>query len=156
MVIFKNLKKIFSCEPEVVFIGPMKQSFPLNQIETLPTIFIDGGSKHIKSNDDIIIIGDGDSCSKKYLNQITNQLPSEKEYSDLSYALSMITSKQRTIYLNGFLDGRLDHEIINFGEAYSTAKKVSKLTIHFSDKISIYPHGINDLIFFRSIFNHYF
>ena len=103
----------------------MKQTFSPNQIENIPKVFIDGGSKHIKSNNEDIILGDGDSSSKKYIDQITNQLPSDKEYSDLSYALSLVTSKQRTIYLNGFLDGRLDHELINFGEALFHGKKIS-------------------------------
>lgn len=95
---------------QVTLVGPMAKSFeaPANQA----LLFVDGGAK-LKSNEGYSL-GDNDSFSGK----LDLVLPKEKDFSDLSYALSLIPSKTKSLSLKGFLGGRKDHELINLGEVY--------------------------------------
>lgn len=103
-----------------------------------PVIFIDGGANY-KRNDSLgISVGDGDSFDG-VLNEI---LPQEKDYSDLSYVLNNCTNKYDTVKLYGFLGGRRDHELINFGEVINFLNRQSiKSKVEFDNEVTILSSG---------------
>jgi thiamine pyrophosphokinase len=105
-------------------VGPMPA-----QLKSIPTLFVDGGIKHrnqIAKSVPRISFGDGDSSS------ISPDIlvSSKKDISDLSLCLGAIKAvlksrkltqaKNSSVYIlvTGFLGGRKDHELVNFGELY--------------------------------------
>jgi thiamine pyrophosphokinase len=131
---------------EIVLIGPMDFINPPIQLN-VPHVFIDGGSKHkefFKSiwrkkswSPEIISVGDGDSSHVKLDVLISPQ----KDFSDLQYALNFLPQQIEKIHLIGFLGGRKDHELINFGEIYHFLQHQSSLAF-FDDKIIASSHKL--------------
>lgn len=102
---------------EWVFLGPLP-SFLTPSLQTLPTIAVDGGAKYNVSP--TIWVGDADSFLGKVETPHQYVHPKEKDQSDLGLGLSLL--KENNSYLLhffGFLGGRHDHELFNFGEASS-------------------------------------
>lgn len=78
-----------------------------------PVIFVDGGS--IRREADLgITVGDGDSSNTT----MDISLDPVKDFSDLSFALSLVPDRFDTLSLIGFLGGRRDHELFNLGEVH--------------------------------------
>lgn len=104
----ENYLKNFN-ENVVTLVGPMLRTrTQFNE----PVIFVDGG-KNAQCDNLGYSIGDNDS----YHARLDYTLPTEKDYSDLSYVLSHC-HKFKNLYLYGFLGGRKDHELINLGELH--------------------------------------
>ena len=79
-----------------------------------PVIFVDGGARHRR--DEVgVSVGDGDSSGIK----MDEQLPVDKDISDLGYALNQLPPRIRILELLGFLGGRRDHELGNFGAVHT-------------------------------------
>ncbi|MFI5391452.1 MAG: hypothetical protein ACHQYQ_08830, partial [Bacteriovoracales bacterium] len=77
-----------------------------------------------------ISVGDGDSSNFP----MDFNLPEEKDYSDLKFALDLIPPNVEKINLWGFLGGRRDHEIINFGEVNNWLLKSKNNVVFLFEK----------------------
>lgn len=151
---WKTFLKEIDGAKQVTLVGPLfnKQHRP-----TGPTIYVDGGANFRPEDNSIthpmISIGDGDSTDKP-LEEVLEQ---NKDYSDLAYALRQMPGNVRHIDLLGFLGGRRDHELLNFGEVHHYLKGATKFkSARFDDlvvafcggKLSMEIHGRFSLIVF--------
>lgn len=123
---------------EWVFLGPLPSFLP-SYVENLPTIAIDGGAKYNHSPD--IWVGDADSHVGNVNTPHQFVHPKEKDQSDLGLGLSLIEAKSNiTLHFFGFLGGRHDHELFNFGEA-------SSFLIHRQNSEVRFYNSSGDLLF---------
>ena len=113
-------------------VGPMlKQQLNLEG----PIIYVDGGANFRKKKEGFSL-GDNDSSHSK----LDLCLPPDNNYSDLSFALKHC-KRFHQLELHGFLDGRKDHEIINFGEVHHHLKNETGQQVNFEKKVCAYSHG---------------
>ena len=121
-------------ENEVTLVGPLVDS----QIQfDDPVIFVDGGA-HGRIGDHGLCVGDGDSWS----GPMDIQLPTEKDFSDLAFALSLIPEHFQCLHLHGFLGGRRDHELFNLGEVFQfLQRRLSDTTVLFDQEVIAYSAG---------------
>ena len=75
-----------------------------------PVVFVDGGARHRRDGIGVSV-GDGDSSALP----MDERLPTDKDISDLGHALNQLPPRIRILELLGFLGGRRDHELGNFG-----------------------------------------
>jgi thiamine pyrophosphokinase len=118
---------------EWTFVGPMGPEMPATLL-THSVLAVDGGADFCHKMD--VWVGDGDSVSKSLDCQHIYKFPSQKSDSDLALALKLIAHHpQVTIHLWGFLGGRKDHELLNFGEILSffSIKQQSQALFYHSD-----------------------
>lgn len=125
----------------VIMIGP--QEFDYKNIlieEPSNIIWVDGGRNHFKSLSDYehqtthTIIGDGDSIEKDFID-IEHKLSTNKDFSDLAYALTLLKGVSKTIHSWGFLGGRLDHQMANFGEVTAFLQHKQELMFTWDQKV---------------------
>jgi thiamine pyrophosphokinase len=77
------------------------------------TIYIDGGVRFRSASAfPAISVGDGDSAPTA----LDEVLPKEKSYSDLAFVLRSLPQSITRVDMHGFLGGRRDHELANYGE----------------------------------------
>jgi len=120
---------------EITLVGPMH---PSNTCFDDPVIFVDGGSKYRK-NMEGYLIGDGDSYIGGKLDQLLNP---DKDFSDLAYVLHRLTNNFSYVKLQGFLGGRRDHELFNFGETHNLLKcRDSSTMLKFDDSVVAVSEG---------------
>ena len=101
-----------------------------------PIVFVDGGSKHY--NGIGFKVGDGDSS----ISEMDEKLDSQKDYSDLAYTLGSIPDHYSELSTQGFLGGRKDHELINWGEFFYFLNKNKNIdTISLENNIILYSPG---------------
>lgn len=128
-------------QPETIqIVGPL----PSQQIRgDLPTILIDGGTRHREKIDlPTISMGDGDSTVER----LDIQLSPDKDFSDLKACLMQLPPSVNKLYLNGFLGGRRDHELINLGEAHHfLLSKSEPAQMFFEDTVLAYTAGKKSL-----------
>ena len=110
-------------------VGPMGPEVP-SDLVAHSILAVDGGARFCSRMD--IWVGDGDShaesinCPNKY------QFSPQKAQSDLALALSLFRSSlPLTIHACGFLGGRRDHELLNFGECMQFLEHHSRSEINF-------------------------
>jgi len=94
----------------IMLVGPFAES-TLDIVE--PVIFVDGGSIR-RENDIGLSVGDGDSFDGR----LDHLLDTDKDFSDLAFALSLLGHNYDRVEMHGFLGGRRDHELLNLGEVY--------------------------------------
>lgn len=122
-------------QDSLTIVGPLF-SGSADQISE-PVIFVDGGAR-FRENGIGVSVGDGDSFS----GALDYELPTEKNYSDLAFVLTSLPVSIRHIRLLGFLDGRRDHELFNFGEAHRILLNQEKpREISFDDTILCFSAG---------------
>ncbi len=96
-----------------------------------PTIYVDGGTKFKPSGPSpfpFISLGDGDSGGP-----LDELLPVEKDYSDLAFVLRELPRHVDHLSLFGFLGGRRDHELANFGEVHQFLRVRRQARVDFLD-----------------------
>ena len=99
---------------EWTFVGPMGPVLPSNMGHQA-ILAVDGGARFCSHMD--IWVGDGDSHFESINCKNIYQFPPKKSESDLTLALSFFHhSGPVLLHFWGFLGGRRDHEILNFGE----------------------------------------
>jgi len=109
-----QLPSTLSSLNEWLLVGPMGPETP-NNLSHLPTLAVDGGANFCAKID--AWIGDGDSFEKEInCSHIFRHFP-QKNLSDLALALKLFKAKSVSLHLWGFVGGRGDHEILNYGEA---------------------------------------
>ncbi|MEI8347096.1 MAG: hypothetical protein WCG27_06500 [Pseudomonadota bacterium] len=83
-------------------------------------------------------VGDGDS----YPYALDIQLPREKDFSDLAYALTLIPPHLKKIYTLGPIGGRKDHELFNLGEIHHALKlHLNKTLFVIEENLWAIPQG---------------
>lgn len=120
--VFKQQIKAFKT---LTLVGPITPK-PVSSIKKFPQILVDGGTSFKAKHSLHFSVGDGDSFQKK----LDLTLPREKDFSDLQFALTLIPKKIKTVHFLGFLGGRKDHELINYGEIAYFLKKRKNTQCH--------------------------
>jgi thiamine pyrophosphokinase len=119
----------------ITLMGP--EVFPTVGLETAqePVIFVDGGARYRVANEGLAV-GDGDSY-----NLITGAkpldvlLPHAKDYSDFAFVLRSLPDRIQNVQTFGFMGGRNDHQLINFGEAHHFLRLRKDTTIIFDHEV---------------------
>ncbi len=123
----------FPYDTPINIIGPLYRSGPMQE----PLLFVDGGSNYRIGNAGLSV-GDGDSSG--YPMDIL--LSTDKDCSDLAYALDSIPADYSSVGLYGFLGKRRDHEYFNLGTAHQFLESRSHpSTIRFEQAIIGYTAG---------------
>lgn len=99
---------------EWLIVGPMGPDIPIS-LSSLPIMAIDGGAQFCSRMD--AWVGDGDSCESKIHCANIYPFSINKNLSDFALGLSLFESYPNKIHLWGFIGGRVDHELFNYGEA---------------------------------------
>jgi thiamine pyrophosphokinase len=138
-------------EDEVTLVGPL---YHQRHIPLMPTVYVDGGSR-FRAEDGgwaaeepshalfpTVSVGDGDS-SPGTLDELQ---PSVKDYSDLAFVLRSLPASVCELTLLGFLGGRRDHELANFGEINDFLKSRTRPTRvdvvgNSGDLVIAFAHG---------------
>ncbi len=104
---------------EVTLVGPFNTS---EHKPLTPTVYVDAGNhfRSVKRSGEELLspcvsVGDGDS----FTGEMDFLLPTQKDLSDLAFVLSSLPENITTVNLRGFLGGRRDHELANFGEVHA-------------------------------------
>jgi thiamine pyrophosphokinase len=139
-----EFKAILSKAEEVTLVGPMLTKPPekLNH----PFIYVDRGTHFRESLRKMAVkgyydisVGDGDSS----ILPLDINLPKDKDFSDLKFALDLLPTNLKRVNLYGFLGGRRDHEILNFGEINNfLLKSPSDALFSFEDTVFAKNKGI--------------
>jgi thiamine pyrophosphokinase len=100
----------------VTLVGPLynKKHVPLS-----PTIYVDGGARFASGapvDNPVVSVGDGDSGDEIALDE---NLPAEKDYSDLAFVLRGLPQSVSRVEMLGFQGGRKDHDLCNLGEVHA-------------------------------------
>ena len=119
-----EFKVILNTVDEVTLVGPLLTKPPekLNH----PFIYVDRGTHFRESIRKLAVkgyydisVGDGDSS----ILPLDINLPKDKDYSDLKFALDLLPNTIKRVNLWGFLGGRRDHELLNFGAIHNCLVK---------------------------------
>lgn len=114
---------------EWTIVGPMGPALPSFLLDH-PVICVDGGAKYSSRID--IWIGDGDSHSSAVESEYIFRFAPKKNLSDFSLTLAIFDPSQKLIlHAWGLQGGRLDHELINYGEALHFLGKSPGSQIYF-------------------------
>ena len=128
----------------VHLIGPMPlEDAPKEFLE--PCLLVDGGLEHkVRCIGPSLSLGDGDSSSS----EMDILLEAKKNFTDLNFALGVIKQLDlKEIYLWGFLGGRKDHEITNFGEVFHFLKEKQGFVAKFNQGVRFFAPGSYTLNF---------
>lgn len=124
----------FSDSGSIMLVGPLADA-ELEIIE--PVIFVDGGSTRREHNIGLSV-GDGDS----FAGELDHKLDTEKDFSDLAFALSLLSHGFHNIEMHGFLGGRRDHELLNLGEVFHfLARRTRPATALIDRSVDAFSEG---------------
>ena len=119
---------------EITLLGPMACE-PGNL--TPPLVLVDGGSRHAPEGLGIRV-GDGDSSE----HPMDHSLDPDKDMSDLAFVLDNLPPTLERLQLLGFLGGRRDHELFNFGEVHRFLKSRQRpVRVEFDHLTTAYSQG---------------
>lgn len=125
----------------VTLIGPVLTRAPRAGKLREPIVWVDGGANHrapIFRDRPGIAVGDGDSTKSR----LDQYLPEIKDYSDLAFILRRIPAPYSEVVLLGFLGGRRDHELFNFGEAHHLlASRETPMRLRFDHSVRAFSKG---------------
>ena len=129
----------FANAQRVTVVGPCwNGADPELDADAAPLVWVDGGAQY-RSGDTGFCVGDGDS----YDGALDETLPTDKDYSDFAYALGQLPAHFSEVRLLGFLGGRADHQLFNFGEAQQfLAGRANPTRVDFESQVTAYSAGI--------------
>jgi len=131
----------FDRRHQVTLIGPMLTRTPRSGRLREPLVWVDGGADHrapLFRDAPGVAVGDGDSAKSR----LDQYLPQEKDYSDLAFVLRRLPAQYTEVILFGFLGGRRDHELLNFGEAHRfLAGREAPTRLRFDQNVRAYSKG---------------
>lgn len=110
-------------------IGPLLKTSPCLD---LPVLYIDGGLE-FKPNKEHLHFSIGDGDSSRHSPQLL--LSPRKDFSDLQFALEQIPECFKTLYLDGFLGGRKDHEWINLAVLHRFLKLRPQTKVNMDEDV---------------------
>ena len=125
---------LFTTHSELTFVGPLNEK-PIST--NYPVIFVDGGVRFRQGSQQGFAVGDGDSSPLP----LDQTLPSNKNYSDLAYALRHVNVNFKSLHLIGFLGGRKDHELMNFAEVHRFLLDRSSCCVDFDQRVLVKSRG---------------
>ncbi len=99
----------------VVLVGPRATRFPSELAREAAVLGVDGGSALANAEEYHLTVGDGDSLPDS-AGALDILLPTEKDQSDLGFALQCLPTLPLELSLWGFAGGRWDHDLANLGE----------------------------------------
>jgi thiamine pyrophosphokinase len=109
-----RLPNNLSLTKEWTLVGPLGPQVP-DKLLSHPLLAVDGGSAFCPRID--VWVGDRDSSHKKIDCDHQFEFSPQKDLSDFALALKLFHQLPSiTLHLWGFLGGRRDHEMMNFGE----------------------------------------
>ena len=128
-------------------IGPCSfdyQSFPAQGEKRI--IWVDGGINHkekinLSPDTKSIIVGDQDSANPQSHQLFDHILSTQKDFSDLSFALSLIACTTQEVFSWGFMGERLDHQMANFGEVHQFLKKKTGARFYWDQRAISFSSG---------------
>lgn len=124
----------FDRQGTITLVGPMT---PAAVAVVEPVIFVDGGANW-RQNRIGLSVGDGDS-SNQPLDIVLNP---HKDFSDLAFALDIIGQRFKRVNLIGFVGGRQDHQLLNFGAAaHFLHARQQQTVLWFEQTIAAYSAG---------------
>lgn len=125
----------------VDIVGP--QNFPLIALEGIrePVIYVDGGVAHRRGQMGLAV-GDGDSKKTDLPGELDITLPAVKDYSDFAFVLRSLPDHVQTVRTFGFMGGRMDHQLINFGEAHHFLRLRTRTTLSFDFEVVGFSPGV--------------
>lgn len=137
---WKNFLADLGTKDQVFVVGPLLQAH--TYVPTGPTIYVDGGTQFrpIGGGERFpsVIVGDGDSGAT----DLDVALPRKKDFSDLAFVFHSLPATVRHVELLGFLGGRRDHELINYGEANLFLRSKKEFTtVRFDQSIIAFAGG---------------
>ncbi|MBA2404844.1 MAG: hypothetical protein H0V66_08740 [Bdellovibrionales bacterium] len=110
-------------------VGPMGPALP-EKLLAHSVLGVDGGARFCSRMD--LWVGDGDSYLETVKCENIYRFPADKATSDLALALTFFkTSDSVVLHCWGFLGGRKDHEILNFGEVLHFLDNTPRSEVHF-------------------------
>lgn len=122
----------------VTLVGPL---YSRAYQATGPTIYVDGGVQFKVGSDRHqhceVSVGDNDSTEIP----LDHVLPKDKDESDLSFVLRHLPAEVPHVELLGFLGGRRDHEVLNFGAVHYFLKETQAFRSARFDDTVIAFHG---------------
>lgn len=117
----EKLEKLLLNKIKVLIIGPFFNNESVYDVDAI--VLVDSGARYkpaIESKyPDVLMVSAGDADSHSPLD-IT--FPIEKDESDLQVALKHIDKEVKYLYLDGFIGGRIDHQMIALGEIFNLYK----------------------------------
>jgi thiamine pyrophosphokinase len=117
---------------EWTIVGPMGPEVPQNLL-THSLLGVDGGAHFCSKMD--VWVGDGDSYKKNVKCDNIFPFSPQKSISDFALALTLFeASGPMILHCWGFLGGRMDHEILNFGAALNFLEKSPSSQVIFYQK----------------------
>lgn len=129
----ESFKQELTKTNKITIIGPMALSLPY--IIDSPIIYVDGGLNH-RPSDDHPYLSVGDDDSNQTNDGLDIILDENKDYSDLTFALTLVPDNITEINLFGFLGGRLDHQMITLGSIHHFLKERKlQTTCNFERKV---------------------
>ncbi len=135
----QELRRRLASFSKVHLLGPMPGP-PLPDQWDAPLVLVDGGGRFYKGGaQQVFWVGDGDSLAPELPKQDIPSLeyPEKKDLSDLKAALDLLPETCMEVQLWGFLGGKRDHELANFGEIHRFLKSRTSAKASFHD-----AHGL--------------
>ena len=121
----------------ITLIGPRYEGPVRSESFVEPVLFVDGGT-HFRQGKEGYSLGDGDS----YQGLLDTTLAQQKDFSDLAFALHSLSPNFTSLALLGFLGGRRDHELFNFGEVHHFVRQRSPGTkVRFDQEVMVFSAG---------------
>lgn len=123
---------------QVALVGPLAgRARPV----VMPTVFVDGGADFLPQSEAsfaVVRVGDGDSVSDKLAGPPLDHLLSpHKDLSDLAFVLRELPLSITALEMFGFLGGRRDHELANFGEVEKFLRARENALVNFHSDHSV-------------------
>jgi thiamine pyrophosphokinase len=142
----QKLKNQLKSTKSALLVGPRPLERPIPQDKNA-LLIVDGGMNHwAQKPPSSVLIGDGDSCQAGFDQTLFDLLlPTNKDRSDLAYALSLLPENLQNLELLGFGGGRFDHQLVVLGELYSFLKTHLQCHLKLGHEILGLPKGTHHL-----------
>lgn len=124
-------------------IGPLEVNHSLIDIN-LSSLIVDGGKNHKLNLKKSFTIGDSDSSNSP----CDIQLSTDKDASDLHFALEQLDADEDIIECYGFFGGRLDHQMMLIGDISNYIENKNTVFNIYSKlklELTIYPKGVHQI-----------
>ncbi|MCY4524714.1 MAG: hypothetical protein OXB84_08250, partial [Halobacteriovoraceae bacterium] len=137
----EKFSKIVEGLEKIAIVGPF---FHKKYLVASPLyLLVDKGAQYQKEieasqeNSTFFKVGDGDS----YTGELDIKLAQNKDFSDLKFCLDILPSHINTLYLLGFIGGRVDHQLFVWGEVHHYLARKKNTKVLFDDGVFAFSSG---------------